>query len=164
MRRSQPDGSRLVSASRPLQPLTTRWERCGDGEATRGTPTTCYPSRCGAPVGVRARVCGKQVVEATVCKSWPKTGWRVFSVESVANRSGCSRPHYDLPGAGVAKKPLMLEALREELAPAPRRAVDTGSFRTEPHGPAPGRDGSSGSSEQGARDHADCLHPAGFRR
>jgi len=70
----------------------------------------------------------KQVVEATVAVL-AEDGVAGFSVESVANRSGVARTTiYRRWGSSEA---LMLQALREELAPGARRADDTGSLRTD---------------------------------
>jgi len=85
------------------------------------------PKQMRRPGGRTARV-RKQVVEATVAVL-AEEGVAGFSVESVANRSGVARTTiYRRWGSSEA---LMLEALREELAPGARRAVDTGSLRND---------------------------------
>jgi AcrR family transcriptional regulator len=88
---------------------------------------TLLPKQMQRPGGRTERV-RKQVVEATVA-ILADEGVPGVSVESVAIRSGVARTTiYRRWGSPEA---LMLEALREELAPRARRTIDTGSLRAD---------------------------------
>jgi AcrR family transcriptional regulator len=88
-------------------------------------PGSAAPKQMQRPGGRTERV-RKQVVAATVALL-AEEGVGGISVESVATRSGVART--TIYRRWGSRESLMLEALREELAPRARRTVDTGSLR-----------------------------------
>lgn len=121
-----------------LDPRRPRTENAGPGVTASLIPSGAVdeedqaersdgaqPRQMQRPGGRTERV-RKQVVEATVALL-AEDGAAGISVESVATRSGVARTTiYRRWGSPEA---LMMEALREELAPRARRTVDTGSLR-----------------------------------